>query len=180
MKRLLLSLAISGIFAFSTVSAQTKESAWHGQQLSFGFDAAAPVGDFSDFHKFGLGLSVQFQTPIAKNLNFTASVGYLNFTGKEYLRTGYLIIKENNLSAVPVKVGVRYFISDKFYAGAELGAAFGTSDNAGTMAVYSPNIGFQLPLANKKAIDLGLRYEGWANNGSSAFVGLRAAYNFGI
>ena len=186
MKRLLLSLAVSGVFAFSTVSAQTKSSGLHGQQLSFGVDAVAPLGNLSDSHKFGFGGSVQFQTPIVENLNFTASVGYLSFVGKYYNQPGYYPgtynkVRENSLNAVPVKIGARYFITDKFYAGGEIGVAFLSSDgDSATAFAYSPNIGFQVPLANKKAIDLGVRFEGWSNNGSASFMGLRAAYNFGI
>ncbi|MBB6269636.1 hypothetical protein HDF26_000063 [Pedobacter cryoconitis] len=184
MKKLLLLTAIAGVFAFSNVSAQNVK----GPKLGVGADFAIPMGSLSDGYKFGFGGSLLFQTPIAPKLNFTASAGYLNFVGKNDVQ--YISFNSNgidiqtgknpNAGAVPVKVGVRYFIADKFYAGGEVGAAFLTGDGAATAFAYSPNIGFELPLANKNAIDLGVKYEGWSKDSSIGFFGLRVAYNFGL
>ncbi|MGY0038166.1 hypothetical protein [Pedobacter sp. NJ-S-72] len=85
-----------------------------------------------------------------------------------------------NAGVVPVKIGARYFISDSFYAGGEVGAAFITGDGGGTAFAYSPSIGFEFPLANKNAIDLSAKYEGWSKESSVGFFGLRVAYNFGL
>ncbi|QNK63012.1 hypothetical protein H7F33_00345 [Pedobacter sp. PAMC26386] len=183
MKKLFLLTAIAGVFAFSNVSAQKVK----GSKLGLGVDFAVPVGGLSDGYKFGYGGSLLFQTPIAEKLNFTASAGYLNLVGKnaQYLSFGSngVYTKEYqvpNAGVVPVKIGARYFIAQNFYAGAEIGAAFMTGDGGGTAFAYSPNIGFELPLANKNSIDLGIRYEGWSKESSVGFFGLKAAYNFGL
>lgn len=180
MKRLFLLSAIAGIFAFSSVSAQTKDPAMSGQKLGIGVDFAFPTGSSSDFYKLGYGGSLQFQTPIVEKLNFTASAGYLNFKGKDITYPVIGTIKGGNSGAIPVKAGIRYFLAENFYAGGELGAAFGTSDGAGTAFVYTPNIGVEFPVADKASIDLGARYESWSHNGTTRFVGLRLAYNFGL
>ena len=184
MKKLFLLTAIAGAFAFSNVSAQNVK----GPKLGIGADFAIPMGNLSDGYKFGVGGSLLFQTPIANKLNFTASAGYLNLLGKSNVK--YIALNSNgfyvdqadvpNAGVIPVKVGARYFISERFYAGGEIGAAFFTGEGGGTAFAYSPGIGFELPLANKNAIDLSARYEGWSKNGSVGFFGLRAAYNFDL
>jgi len=173
MKKLFLLTALAGMFAISNVSAQTKDPAMSGQKLGIGAEFAFPTGDFGDVTDFGFGGSLQFQTPIVEKLNFTATAGYLNFKNKDVFGGG-------NFGIIPVKIGARYFLAENFYAGGELGAAFGTSDNSETSFVYTPNIGVEFPVSDKGSIDLGARYEAWSNNGTAKFIGLRLAYNFGL
>jgi hypothetical protein len=179
MKKLFLLAAIAGIFAFSNASAQTKDPAMSGSKLGIGVDFAFPTGNFGDFTDFGYGGSLQYQVPIIEKLNFTASAGYLNFKGKDVTVAG-VTFDGGNVAAIPVKAGVRYFLAENFYVGGELGAAFGTSDGAGTAFVYDPHIGVEFPVSDGGSIDLGARYESWSNDGTSRFIGLRLAYNFGL
>lgn len=184
MKKLFLLTALAGMFAFSTASAQVRDPAMSGSKLGIGAEFAFPTGDTNDAYKLGFGGSLQYQYPIAPQLNFTASAGYLNFTGKDI----GLGLKIRDYAAIPVKLGLRYFLAENFYAGGELGAAFGTSDGAGTAFVYTPGLGVEFPVSDKGSIDLGARYEGWSNGDYKAgdqihiknFVGLRLAYNFGL
>ena len=191
MKKLFLLTAIAGMFAFSNVSAQSKDPAMTGKKLGIGAEFAFPTGNFGDFYKLGYGGSLQFQTPIVTNLNFTLSAGYMNFTGEDIANTGAGTIKFANFGAIPVKAGINYFLAENLYVGGELGASFGTSDNAGTAFVYTPRVGVEFPVSDKGSIDLSARYESWSNsrdgvfnntsyNFTSRFVGLRLAYNFGI
>lgn len=173
MKKLFLLTAIAGLFAFSNVSAQTKDVAMSGNKFGIGAEFAFPTGSFGDFYDLGYGASLQFQTPIVEKLNFTATAGYLNFKAKDEIGGG-------NYGAIPVKIGARYFIAENFYAGGELGASFGTEEGSETSFVYTPNIGVEFPVSDKGSIDLGARYEAWSNNGTLKFVGLRLAYNFGL
>lgn len=173
MKKLFLLTAIAGLFAISNVSAQKKDPAMSGQKLGIGAEFAFPTGNFGDVYDLGYGGSLQFQTPIAEKLKFTASAGYLNFKAKDEFGSF-------NYGAIPVKAGVNYFLAENFYIGGELGAAFGTRDGAGTAFAYTPHIGVEFPVSDKGSIDLGARYEAWSNNGTARFVGLRLAYNFGL
>ncbi|MHA4894763.1 hypothetical protein ACXZ1K_08430 [Pedobacter sp. PWIIR3] len=179
MKRLLLTTAIAGILGFSSVNAQTKDVAMTGSKIGIGAEFAFPTGNFGDAFDLGYGGSLQFQTPIANKLNFIATGGYLNFTGKDIPGTGGTV-KVADFGVVPLKVGARYFLTENFYAGGELGAAIGTSKGSETAFIYTPHIGVEFPVADKSTIDLGARYEAWSNNGTSRFVGLRLAYNFGL
>lgn len=174
MKKLFLLTAIAGIFAFTNVSAQ-KDPAMNGPKLGVGVEFGLPVGDFGDFYNLGVGGSLVYQQPLASNLNFTASAGYINFSSEEVLG-----VKVSS-AAIPVKAGIRYFFAENFYGGAELGAAFSTEDNGGTAFAYAPGIGVEFPVADKAAIDLGVRYEGWSRDSrTSSFIGIRAAFNFGL
>ncbi|WP_316743503.1 outer membrane beta-barrel protein [Pedobacter antarcticus] len=185
MKKIFLLTALAGMFAWSTASAQVRDPAMSGAKLSIGADFALPTGNTSNAYKLGFGGSLQYQQPIADQLNFTASAGYLNFTGKD--AAGGLL-KFRDYAAIPVKVGLRYFLAENFYAGGELGAAFGTSDGARTSFVYTPGIGVEFPVSDKGSIDLGARYEGWSSGDYKIgdqvhvknFVGIRLAYNFGL
>ena len=176
MKKILLLTAITGFLAFSGINAQAqKDPAMNGQKLGVGVEFGLPVSDFGDVYNLGVGGSLVYQVPVATNLNFTASAGYISFKSKEILGT------TTSFGTIPVKAGIRYFFAENFYGGGELGAAFSTEDNGKTAFAYAPGIGVEFPVADKAAIDLGVRYEGWSRNShTSSFVGIRAAFNFGL
>ncbi|MBB2151508.1 outer membrane protein [Pedobacter gandavensis] len=176
MKKVFLLTAIAGIFAFSNVNAQKKDPAMNGPKLGIGAEFAFPVGNFGDFQNFGYGGSLNYQHPVAPNLNLTGSAGYINFQSKDLPFVGKV-----NSGFIPVKAGARYFLAENFYVNGELGASFATgSNNSGTAFVYSPGIGVEFPVSDKASVDLGGRYEGWSNNGTASFFGIRAAFNFGL
>ncbi len=176
MKKLLLLTAISSMLAFSSATAQnSKDPAMNGTKLGVGVEFGLPVGDFGDFYNLGVGGSLVLQIPVAANLNFTGSAGYLKFSNDQDALIRY------SSAAIPVKAGLRYYFAENFYGAGELGAAFSTEDNGGTAFAYSPGIGVEFPVANKAAIDLGVRYEGWSKDSrTNSFVGIRAAFNFGL
>ncbi|WP_316792445.1 hypothetical protein [Pedobacter frigoris] len=171
MKKLLLLTAVAGLFAFSSVNAQTK-----APKLSVGAEFAFPMGDFGDAYDFGYGGSLQYQHPVAANLLVTGSAGYTNFQSKDLPLVGKV-----NWGSIPVKAGARYYFGENFFGAAELGAAFGTKSGSTTAFVYSPGIGVDFAVADKGSVELGARYEAWsANSNTSGFIGLRLAYNIGL
>ncbi|MEJ7559908.1 MAG: hypothetical protein WKF66_16470 [Pedobacter sp.] len=180
MKKLFLSIAIAGLLGFSSVSAQTKDVAMTGSKIGIGAEFAFPTGQFGDYYNFGYGASLQFQTPITNRLKFIATGGYLTFKGKDNITIGTETGTLPIYGVVPLKVGARYFLSENFYAGGELGGAIATTFGSGNGFIYTPHIGVEFPVADKSTIDFGARYEAWSNNGTRKFVGLRLAYNFGL
>jgi opacity protein-like surface antigen len=178
MKKLILLTAIAGIFTFSNVKAQ--DAAMSGPKLGIGAEFGFPMGDFGDAYKFGVGGSLLYQHPIADKLNLTGSAGYLSFTGKDYEIPGLGTVKADAAGFIPVKAGLRYFLAENIYIGGELGAVFGTGDGSSTAFAYAPGIGVEFPVADKSTIELGGRYEGWSNDGTLSFIGLRLAWNFGL
>lgn len=146
-----------------------------GSKIGVGADFAFPMGDFGNTADFGVGGSLNFQAPIASKLNFVGEAGYLSFTSKKDV-----LGNTSSFGSIPVKAGVRYFLAENFYAQGQLGASFSTETNGRTSFVYAPSVGVEFPVADKMAIDFGARYEGWSNNGTASFIGLRAALNFGL
>ncbi len=78
------------------------------------------------------------------------------------------------LGFVPVKVGIKYNFAEAFYGEAQVGATFGTKSGTGTFFAYSPGIGYNFG----GGVDLGVRYEGWAHDGTISQVAARLAYSF--
>lgn len=177
MKKLLLLTAVVGLFAFSSVNAQTR-----APKLSVGAEFAFPMGDFGDVADFGFGGSLQYQHPVAANLLITGSAGYTSFKVKD-VTVGGVTFEGGNAGYIPVKAGARVYFGQNFFAGAEVGAAFGTEDGAGTKFAYAPGIGVDFAVSDKSSIELGARYEGWSKGDDDvapSFIGLRFAFNFGL
>lgn len=170
MKKLFLLTAVAGLFAFSSVNAQTKSP-----KLSLGAEFAFPIGDFGKVSDFGYGGSLQYQHPVAENLLVTGSAGYLNFQSKDFG------LGKVNSGTIPVKAGARYYFGENFFAAGEVGAAISTEKGGKTGFIYTPGVGVEFPVSDKGGIELGARYEGWSKNGgTSSFIGVRAAFNFGL
>ncbi len=175
MKKLLLSLALVAGLGLAVNAQDKKDPAMGGAKIGVGADFAFPMGNFANGTDFGVGGSLNFQTPIASQLNFVGEAGYLSFMSKKNI-----LGNTTSFGTIPLKAGLRYFLAENFYAQGQVGAAISTATGGGTSFLYAPSVGVEFPVADKMAIDLGARYEGWSNNGSLSFIGIRAALNFGM
>lgn len=158
-------VAVAILFAGSNTFAQTKEPAGDSKavRLGFGFNAGIPT---NNAYNIALGGDVRLQKDFFSNISGTLSAGYTNFSVKN---------DGGSVGYIPVKVGIKIFPIERFYISGEVGAGFGTDKGQGTALVYAPGVG----LGFNNGIDLGLRYEGFAQNGINlAQVALRIAYGF--
>jgi opacity protein-like surface antigen len=176
MKKVLLSLLMVAGLGFAA-SAQTEGAV---QKLSIGAEFGFPTKKGSK-NTLIAGGSLQYEHPVAKDLNLTGSAGYLSYmyTGdtKDALKAlGF----PTSLGFIPVKAGAKYYFGGNFYAAGELGAAFSTEKGGETSFAFAPALGASFSVADKSSLDFGVRYETWSNNGSISFLGLRAAYSFGL
>ncbi|MEE1944999.1 hypothetical protein VRU48_07770 [Pedobacter sp. KR3-3] len=176
MKKLLLSLALVAGLGFAA-SAQTEGAV---RKLSIGAEFGLPTEKNSD--SFIVGGSLQYEHPIAKSFNLTGSAGYLSTmaTGdtKDALKALGL---KTSYGSIPVKAGGKYYFGGNFYGAGEVGAVFSTETGGGTAFTFAPTLGASFSVADKSSLDFGLRYENWSRSGNSAgFIGLRAAYAFGL
>jgi hypothetical protein len=145
-------------------------------KLGIGVDFAFPQSNFGSNANYGVGPSILFQSPINNNLNFTVNVGYLRFNGD-----GPFANIKYREGFVPIKAGLRYFISEYIYGGGEAGVSFSTANGngSGIAFAYNPSIGVEFPVSNTGSIDAGIRYEGWSrSSGTRSFIGLHVGYNF--
>ncbi|MGI4728423.1 MAG: hypothetical protein ACRYGB_07615 [Janthinobacterium lividum] len=187
----ILSLAIAG-FSFSA-KAQTTDSTRTARthtaavsdvrtskaiRLSIGPDAGIPIGTLGNTHNWNLGGSIQADFPVATGLDVTVNAGYNNIFGKN---------NAPDISLIPVKAGLKYFVASNFYVQGEAGASILANKNKiaadkSASFVYAPQIGYLFPVGGKNYIDLGVRFESntkFYNAGNSNnFFGLRVAYAF--
>ena len=190
-KTTILFLAIAGLSyraqaqttATTTPSTRTSKAV----RISIGPDAGFPVGSLADRYDWNLGGSIQADFPIATGLDVTANAGFNNFFGKDYT-VGPVTGKYNDISLIPVKVGLKYFPVENFYVQGEAGASFianknkiGASQSAAF--TYAPQIGILFPVSNNNYIDAGIRYESntkfYTNGNTNNFFAIRVAYAFG-
>ncbi len=176
MKKLILSFAFVAGLGLAA-NAQTEGAV---RKLSIGGEYGFPTESGSKDLTYA-GASLQFEQPVAKALNLTFNGGYISkmFTGdaKDALKALNL---KTSYGIIPVKAGLKYYFGGNFYAAGEAGAAFPAESGGSTAFAFAPGLGASFSVADKSSLDFGLRYETWSNNGSSSFVGLRAAYAFGL
>ncbi|TKC08294.1 acyloxyacyl hydrolase [Pedobacter polaris] len=168
MKKLLLSLALVAGLGFAA-SAQTEGAV---RKLSIGGEVGLPTESGSKDWLY-VGGSLQYEHPVAKSLNLTGSAGYTALT---YTGSGPSL----SLGFIPLKAGAKYYFGGNFYGAGEVGATISTENGGGTAFAFAPGLGASFSVSDKSSLDFGLRYETWSNNGSSSFVGLRAAWAFGL
>ncbi|MEO6633786.1 MAG: hypothetical protein ABIN13_18735 [Mucilaginibacter sp.] len=166
----------AAIFFSVNVKAQTTEkSAW---RLGFGIEGGIPTGAIHDYSKFELGGTARLQYGVAKDVALTLTSGYYNFFADADAKA----IGGKSIGLVPVKLGVKGFVTDNIYLGAETGAGFETSSQyvKNTKFILSPAIGW----ANK-SWDVGVRYEAFLGKSEGlsdnyGTVALRLAYGFAL
>jgi hypothetical protein len=190
MKKIL--LAMVGIAFFSTTFAQNKlsESKFH---FSAGAELGIATGALSDAHSVGIGASAQAEYTVAPNTNVTLSIGIISYAGKKVASNN--AYRYSTSTIVPVKGGIKYFLSGGFYAAAQLGVGFlsnyvdvhntnptypyGIYDASSTALAYTPMIGYEFRSNSGKAFDASFKYDGYSTQGASfGSVGLRLAYKF--
>ena len=172
--KLLASAAAAVAILFTTnVNAQ-------GPKLGIGINAGIPT---TDQYNLTLGADARLQFDVSKQVSIPVTAGYTHFFAKD-LNIGGVNWKQD-YGYVPVKAGVKVFFDPSgsgLYGMAEVGAAFGVTDEAKTGFLYSPAIGY----AWSSGLDLGVKYEGIssARNANVAYdknvghVALRLAYGF--
>ncbi|RZJ79787.1 MAG: hypothetical protein EOO47_09700 [Flavobacterium sp.] len=145
-----------------------------------------PTGNASSTSGIGFGGSLKAEFGVADKYAITANGGYNLFIGKKYFGS-----RIENIDAVPVKLGFKYYSSPEFYLEAQAGAAFHLGSVSRTSFVWSPGIGTYFKTgSSNNLLDFGLRYEAWTNTSYGAvsnlkttsfgFVGLKLGYVFGL
>lgn len=168
----------AAIFFSVNVKAQTTDkSAW---RLGFGIEGGIPTGSLHTdpaYSKFELGGTARLQYGIEKNLALTFTSGYYNFFATQAAKDA----GGKSIGVIPVKLGIKGFLTDNIYLGGEAGAGFETKYDKDTKLILSPAVGW----ANK-SWDVGVRYEallghnGLDQSDNYGVVALRLAYGFSL
>jgi hypothetical protein len=172
---------VIAVFLFSAnAKAQAlKKGQW---RLGIGVEGMAPLGDLEKVTKFGLGITPRLQYGLSDNVAFTFTTGFYDIIGKTYVAQivtptsiSFVTVNGENLGIVPVKAGLKGFLSSNFYLGGEVGAGFETNGTGNIKLDLSPALGFA-----SNDWDVSARYERLSGSGTYAFLGLRVAYSFGL
>lgn len=165
--------AAVALFFSTNVNAQSTK-------LGIGINAGVPT---TDQYNFTLGADARMQFDVSKQVSIPVTAGYTHFFAKD-VNIGGVNWKED-YGFIPVKVGAKFFFDESgsgLYGLAEVGAAFGVTDNAKTGFIYSPAIGYSW----SSGLDLGVKYEGISSARTATpvydknvgHVALRLAYGF--
>jgi hypothetical protein len=165
-------------------------------RYSIGIDPSFPNGNLNNGYLLGLGVSAQVEIPITLKWYITGNVGYNSFFAqKSSTANPYAILNKKvpDFEAVPVKIGLKYFLIRTFYLQGEVGetflanksALYAYQDNALT---FAPQAGLLFKLAKRKYLDVGFRYEWfqdvYSNDAAlksyNHFFAFRFAYGFNL
>lgn len=169
-----LASAAAAVALFFTTNANAQSP-----KLGIGISAGIPT---TDQYNFTLGADARLQFDISKQVSIPVTAGYTHFFSKDVTVPN---VAKQDYGYVPVKAGVKVFFDESgsgLYGLAEVGAAFGVTNDAKTGFLYSPAIGY----AWSSGLDLGVKYEGISSaRNANAFyeknvnhVALRLAYGF--
>lgn len=180
----LVAAAFTAVAIFIGADANAQSTPKNKLRFGIGVEGLAPIGRLHDVSNVGVGITPRLQYGVADNLALTLTSGYYNYFGK----TTDAGVKFKSYGMIPVKAGIKAFVSQNFYLSGELGAGFETSafgdikepvetDFAtNTKFIASPGIGW----ANQ-SWDVGVRYEHYSGqNNNLGTLGLRIAYGFGL
>ena len=177
MKKLLLVVIV---FTLSVIGVQAQSK---DQSFTFGggVHLALPTGDFGNGWSFGLGVQLQGELKLADNITGVGTVGYTSFFGKSQtidLGAGPVSYKAPSVGLIPILVGARFYPSESFFLGAQIGYGIFTNTGSGSGSSgfdYYPQIGY-----NASSFQFILGYNAVSvTGGTLAHVGLTGIYKFG-
>lgn len=171
MKKTILS-AISILFLSVAGFAQDKDNL----KFSVGGELAFATGSLSNTHSIGIGATAALEIPLQDKLNGIAYGGIMLYNGKSV--PGNSGQKYSGLTIIPVRVGVKYFLTGSVYGSAQAGLGF-INRGYGTAFSYSPQIGYEFKTNSGKSVDVTVKYDAYAKSGGTlASFGFRLAYIF--
>ena len=191
MKKIL--MAVIGTAVLTGAFAQKKKFNDSKFHFSAGAELGIATGPFSDAHSVGFGVSGQAEYTIADKTNVTATVGVIGYPGRKVANNnGY---RYSNTTIVPIKAGIKYFLTGGFYTAAQLGVGifdnyvdvktttpgypYGTYYGSETAIAFTPMLGYEFQSNSGKAFDASFKYDLYARQGGAfGSVGLRLAYKF--
>lgn len=178
----LLLAAVAGTYAQTTNTGNGSRPS--GVLLSVGPEAGLPVGKLKNAYDWSLGGSVQAEMPVVnKSLYVLLNAGYNNFFAKDD------VAGLNNMKLIPVKAGLKFYPYKNLYVQGAAGVSFLSNKdevaaNKSAVFVYSPQVGYLIPIGKNNYLDAGVKFESMSKlssvGSSSNFFGVRVAYGLGI
>jgi hypothetical protein len=174
-------LVVFTVFTLSVIGVQAQSK---DQTFTFGggVHLALPTGNFGDGWSFGLGVQLQGEYKFADNVTGVGTIGYSSFFGKTQTfpdgTGGTISAKTPSVGLIPILVGARFYPSESFFIGAQIGYGVFTNTGGGSGSSgfdYYPQIGY-----NTSMFQFILGYNAVSvTGGTLAHVGLTGIYKFG-
>lgn len=144
--------------------------------INFGPEVAFPENALNTTHRISYGGSFKGEYTFGKHASATINSGILVFQGREYLDEMTLQPdRYKNLTAIPVKAGLRYYVGN-FYAAGEAGIVFLNNYTNTSRPVLGIGVGDKIRVGQGK-IDISLRQEFWLGSPENLNMAvLRVAY----
>jgi hypothetical protein len=141
--------------------------------ISPGFELAIPS---NGVYSIGVGGSAKLEFPVVKPLSLSLTGG---FTSMFYKSNLFISSRTPGAAIfVPFKGGLKYYFNKGVYAEGEAGTAIATNYSKESVFAFSIGLGFVVPAGDKNGVDIGFRYEDWANQLRQTAI--RVAYRFGL
>jgi len=177
--------AIAGIafatFITTNVQAQTDMMVPAAPMKSYGMDFKIGVGasvgttTHNSPFSYALGADVRIQWNLSKELALTASGGYTRLFPKD----NFPALQDYDF--IPAIGGVKVYAIKRMYLAANVGAGFAIQDGSKTSFIFGGGTGYEWD----NGLDLGVRYEGYQQDGTSSTYqpvngqfAFRVGYNF--
>lgn len=153
-------LSLMLCFVLAGVNAQS------GFTFGVGLNASLPVGNMTNISSFAVGAEAQGEYGFSEKVSGIITTGYTHF-----------LEKNNNglkFGIVPLIAGARYYASEKFFIGGQLGYGFFTSTGGGGGFAYKPQVGYKAG-----NFQITGSYNAVSNNGTIGWAGLSGVITFG-
>ncbi|WP_370101283.1 outer membrane beta-barrel protein [Xanthomarina gelatinilytica] len=169
MKKLFLT-AVIAVFGFSVMNAQGG--------FKVGLNFALPVGDAADISSFSLGLDAAYLVEVSEKFAVGGATGFTNAFGKSETLSGFgysFDVEYDDVQFIPVAAAARFYATEKFYAGADLGYAIGIDDGNDGGFYYRPKVGYNFT----DMIGANFSYTGISLDGGDwSTIGLGVEFSF--
>lgn len=157
--------------ALMLITTQTKAQDSKAWRLGLSANPGVAIDD--DAYGFVLGGDVRLQKDFTGPLSGMLTTGFTHF----FLKDEYKDIPgAEGYNVIPVKAGLKGFLTRNFYLAGELGAGFSTNKGAETSFVWSPSLGW----AFSNGLDVGVKYEDFTKTNYPQQIALRIAYGFNL
>jgi len=166
-------------------------------KLGAGFSFGAAIGSNSGAYPAAGGVHVKLEYPLSDTqLSLTFSTGYtfyVSANGYSYETTsnGNTYTNSSILSFVPVQVGAKYYVANRFFVAGEAGVLYFLDSRLGdengkaiarVSPLIVPSVGYTIPFGRTRgSVDLSVGYEANPQSGggyNQAFF--KSTFNFGM
>lgn len=125
--------------------------------------------NFFDNYSAGVGGNFHVQYSLNKDYDLTAKVGYIRFGGRTK-QDIYFKYRTKPVQPIPIKLGIKYNITEYFYIGGEGGVSINALK--GDVLTISPSVGIRL-----KRITFSIQASNWIYDDENyAFVGFNIGF----